>query len=68
MERVRKPTTLPTTLIPWGAVPLVLAAPARDARGIGAEPVVRIPVTGPLRLLRSAVRAVPGADRPRFGV
>ena len=44
MERVRKPTTLPTTLIAWGADPFVLAA------------------------LRSAVRAVPGAGSPRFGV
>ena len=68
MERVRKPTTLPTTLIAWGAVPFVLAAPALDARGASAEQVVRIPTTGQLRLLRSAVRAVPGADSPRFGV
>jgi hypothetical protein len=68
MERVWKPTTLPTTLIAWGAVPFVLAAPARDARGASAEPVVRILMTGQLRLLRSAVRAVPGAGSLRFGV
>jgi hypothetical protein len=66
MERVRKPTTLPTTLIAWGAV--VLAAPALDARGPSAEQVVRIPIAGQLCLLRSAVRAVSGADSPRFGV
>ena len=66
MERVRKPTTLSTTLIAWGAV--VLAAPALDAPGASAEQVVRIPITGQLRLLRPAVRAVSGADSPRFGV
>ena len=68
MERVRKPTTLPTILIAWGADPFVLAAPALDARAASAEQVVRIPITGQLRLVRSAVRAVPGADSPRFGV
>ena len=46
MERVWKPTTLPTTLIAWGAVPLVLAAPALDAREASAEPVIRIPSPG----------------------
>jgi hypothetical protein len=68
MERVRKLSTLPTTLIAWGADLFVLAAPALDARGASAEQVVRIPITGQLRLLRSAVRAVPGADSPRFRV
>jgi hypothetical protein len=68
VERVRKPTTLPTTLIAWGAVPFVLAAPALDARGSSAEQGVRIPITGQLRLVRSAVWAVPGVDSPRFGV
>ena len=48
--------------------PFVLAAPARDARGASAEQVVRIPITRQLRPLRSAVRAVPGADMPRFRV
>jgi hypothetical protein len=43
VERVRKPTTLPTTLIAWDADPVVLAAPALDARGASAEQVVRIP-------------------------
>ena len=42
MERVRKLSTLPTTLIAWGADPFVLAAPARDAQGASAEEVVRI--------------------------
>jgi hypothetical protein len=67
MERVRKPTTLPTTLIAWDAGPFVLAAATLDARGVSAEQEVRIPITGQLRLLRS-VRAVTGADSPRFGV
>lgn len=66
MERVRKPTTLPTTLIAWGAV--VLAAPALDARGASAEQVVRIPIAGQFRLLRSAVRAISEADSPQFRV
>ena len=56
-----------TTLIVWRAVPFVLAAPAWDARGASAEGVVKIPITGQC-LLRAAVRAVPGADSPRFGV
>ena len=51
-----------------GAEPFVLAAPALDARGASTEQVVRIPISGQLRPLRSAVRAVPGTDRPRFRV
>jgi hypothetical protein len=68
MERVRKLAILPTTLIAWGADPFVLAAPALDTRRASAEQVVRIPITGQLRLVRSAVRAVPGADSPRLRV
>jgi hypothetical protein len=56
MYRARKLTTLPMTLIAWGADPFVLAAPALDVRRASAEQVVRIPITGQLRLLRSAVR------------
>jgi hypothetical protein len=52
MYRARKLTTLPTTLIAWGADPFVLAAPALDVRRASAEQVVRIPITGQLRLLR----------------
>ena len=68
MERVRKLSTLPTTLLACDADPFVLAAPALDAQGASAEQVVKIPITGQLRPLRSAVRAVPGADMPRFRV
>jgi hypothetical protein len=68
MERVRKLATLSTTLIAWGADPFVLAASALDARGASAEQVVRIPITGQLWLVRSALRAVPGADSVRCRV
>jgi hypothetical protein len=68
MERVRKLSTLPTTLIVWGGDPFVLAAPALDARGASAEQVVRIPITQAAS--SSSVRGAgdTGADTPRFRV